>query len=687
MGTIKHEVVAQHLNRFPKERDLLVPFLACFDVTWGTRHIYQRTEFSAFFLSPEQTVTDQFGIDTEVLLIMSDFSELQPRTMQAIDSFMRSMPALGRIDPTTTFLVSPDPKLRDWVASYVALNPQFRVTIALSHGELVSGRSDSYFIRSAMSEQLFSRDLFNDQLPLRSDTFFFGRTKIAAEFATAIKTSNNKGLFGLRKTGKTSLLFKVRRMAQADGAKVLYYDCKDPAIRTIGWVDFLEQIILDTYSAFGRKPKARGGHVSRRFKDAVGELCGENNLCIIFDEIEWVSPVAVIDAHWHKDFVPFWQTMWTTQSEHRQLSFIIAGVNPTVTEMAEVDGVQNPLFGIIAPKFLTGFDESEVRTMLSKFGKRMGLRFDNDAIVYMFKRYGGHPMLTRMAGSYVNSSLLAKKTPRPARMLTAHLVEGETEREGEIMYYCPHIVSELSKFYPDEYEMLEWLATGNEADFHEFAASRDQVRHLRDYGLINPSDEKAKIAIPVLARYILAERRKADKEADELYVVPGASRPRWLRNRLSRIGTDIRRLDKLGVGRGKVALYGSNGFPEAERLFGVAEVIDQSTLETFLNAFNRCLVEPVETMGKSLSLRDYFWNEVKAAYPDLWDALLRIKVYRNEAMHIDLTLRVMQQLAEMKAKDFIGRIPTSIPDYHFVVQQKVLDGLFVAIMVETDRLV
>ena len=406
MGTIKNDVVAHHLNRFPGERDLLVPFLTCFDVTWGTRYQNQKTQFSAFFLSPEQTVKDQFGIDTEILLILSDFSELQPRTMQAIDDFMRARPSLGRVDPTTIFLVSPDPKLRDWIANYAALNPQFRVTIALSHPELKAGKVDPYFIRAAMSEQLFARDLFNDQLPLRNDTFFFGRTRIAAEFATAIKTSNNKGLFGLRKTGKTSLLFKVRRMAQSDGAKVLYFDCKDPAIRTLGWVEFLEQIIVEMHAAFGRRVKSNEGHVSRRFKEAVGDLCREENLCLIFDEIEWISPVAVIDKHWHKDFVPFWQTMWTTQSELRQLSLIIAGVNPTVTELADVDGVQNPLFGIIAPKFLTGLDEADVRTMLNKFGKRMGLRFDDKAIVYMFKRYGGHPMLTRMAGSYVNASLL-----------------------------------------------------------------------------------------------------------------------------------------------------------------------------------------------------------------------------------------------------------------------------------------
>ncbi|GFE73509.1 AAA family ATPase [Novosphingobium sp. TCA1] len=686
MGTIKNDVVARHLNKHDRERDLLTPFLTCFDVTWGTRYQRQKIDFSAYFLAPEQTVKDQFGIDAEILLIMSDFSELQNRTMQAIDEFMKSLPARGRIDPTTVFLVSPDPKLREWVASYAALNPQFRVTIALSHDEIKAGRGNPYFLRAAMSEQLYARDLFNDQLPLKSDTFFFGRDKIAAEFVTAVKTSNNRGLFGLRKTGKTSLLFKVRRMAQQDGAKVLYYDCKDPAIRTLGWTDFLEQIISDIHKVYGRRPKQREGHVSRYFKEIVGDLCQDSNLCIIFDEIEWVSPVAIIDTHWHKDFVPFWQTMWTTQSEHRQLSFIVAGVNPEVTERAEVDGVQNPLFGIIAPVYLTGWDESDVRSMLHKFGKRMGLKFDSDAVVYMYKRYGGHPLLTRMAGSYVNAAISAKNAARPARIPTKDLQEGEGEREAEIMYYCHHIVSELSKFYPDEYEMLKWLATGNEADFHDFAANGNQIRHLRDYGLIKPSaNGRTEIEIPVLARYIMDEQRRSDK-AEDIYVVPADNRLLWLRNRLDRIGTDIRRLDKLGQSKGKRPLYGANGFPEAERLFAVACVTDQSTLENFLNTFNRCLVEPVESMGKALSIKDYFWVEVKASYPMLWESLLRIKVYRNEAMHIDLTPRVTAQLADMKTRDFMGRDLTSIQDHHFLMQQKVLDGLFLATMVETDRL-
>lgn len=596
MGKIQNEVAARHLVQYQAERDLLVPFLASFDVNWASRIRKKGTQFSAYFLDPEQTIKDQFGIENEVLLIFSDFDQVQPRTMQAIDDFMRQSPARGRIDPTTVFLVAPDPSLREWVDSYSALNPQFRVTIAITRSELEGSRADTWFIRRALSEQLYSRDLFNDQLPLRNDTFFFGRTSIAAELVTSLKLGQNRGIFGLRKTGKTSLLFKIKRMAQSDGIEALYFDCKDPSIRSLSWEEFLEDIIVEIEKASGRKaPKS--GHVSRRFRKIVADACGKKKLALLFDEIEWISPVAVLDKHWHKDFVPFWQTMWATQSECRDLALIIAGVNPTVTELAEVQEVQNPLFGIISPTFLTGFAESELRQMLGKFGKRMGLKFDHETSLYMFERYGGHPLLTRMAASFVNTKARDEGLVRPIKVTKAQLQLSEIERDAEVLYYCPHIVSELSKFYPDEYQMLEWLVTGNEADFYEFAEKGAAIRHLLSYGVIEKqSNGQYKIAIPVLGRYLLSEGAKNKEDWSPFYVVDDELRSAWLRNRIERIATDIRRLDRLGTQKGKPDLFGTNGFPEAEKFFQIELVHDRRSLENFLNQVNKCFVGGVSPL-------------------------------------------------------------------------------------------
>jgi hypothetical protein len=170
-------------------------------------------------------------------------------------------------------------------------------------------------------------------------------------------------------------------------------------------------------------------------------------------------------------------------------------------------------------------------------------------------------------------------------------------------------------------------------------------------------------------------------------VVPPPSRDNWLHNRLNRVGTDLRRLEKVGTRKGKLRLYGENGFPEAERFFRLTLVEDHEGFQSFVNVCNRCFVEPVEQTGKSLNKKNYFWEDLKADYPDLWHALLRVKLYRHEAMHMDLNDRVRDQLAEMKRQDFKGRTETSIPEKEFFLQQKILDGLFTSVMLEIDRLV
>lgn len=189
-----------------------------------------------------------------------------------------------------------------------------------------------------------------------------------------------------------------------------------------------------------------------------------------------------------------------------------------------------------------------------------------------------------------------------------YLMKTEQDREQELLYYCPHVVSELVEFYPDEYEMLEWLATGNEADFYEFADTGSAVKHLKHYGLIDPeAGEFPRIEIPILERYVLSERRKRDRSSRDIYVVPLASRDNWLRNRLNRVGADLRRLEKVGTKKGKLRLYGENGFPEAERFFGLPLVHNHESFQAFVNVCNRCFVEPIEQVA-NIYLSEQSWT-------------------------------------------------------------------------------
>jgi hypothetical protein len=690
MPVIRDEVLSgTHLRQYREERQLLVPFLSNFDVNSAYSRTAHNTRISAYILGPDIAVRQQFGLTEEILLVISDYPEVQPRTLQAVEQIMQEPPAAGRVDPTVFFLVTPDSNALIRMQNHGFLNSHARIPVVFDKQHILARASDTYLVRGAIADQLYSRDLFNDQLPLRNDLFFVGRDQIVAEFLSAIKQSQNRGLFGLRKTGKTSVLFKVRRLAQRDGLIALYYDCKDPAIRNLHWQGLLKRIIDDLAKFL---PKAGVGamatrHISDQFKHIVQHAMGRKCICIIFDEIEHVSPLAKADRHWHEEFVDFWQAMWTTQSEFRNISFLIAGVNPTIVEMDQVAEMQNPVFSIVPIEYMTGLTASDVGLLLNHIGQWMGLKFEQPAIEYIVRRYGGHPLLTRMACSHIHNLLTGRGARRPATITRNLLVVTEADREADITQYSRHVVSELSSFYPTEYQMLEMLAAGNIAEFIELSKGNDYTRHLQGYGLVDAAkSSKPVIKIPMISRYINQARATREKTIAGPQIINNHHRPLWLRDRVARIIADVRQMEKVARERGMPKLYGQNGFPEAERFGAITPCLSMAEFDHFINVCNRCFVEPVENMGMSAGKKDYFWKDVKASYPDFWHGLLRTKVYRNDQMHLFLKKQVEDQLRDMLDNDFLGLSPEQMDDPPFALQQMVIDGLFVGVQAELERI-
>jgi hypothetical protein len=627
-----------------------------------------------------------------MLAVAPDGIGLQPRHLDAIERCLGEVPAQGRVDQTLFFLVTSDPRAEKSLFEYTRQNAQARIPV-LFKKEILTSDSKAWSVRNTIADQLFSRDLFDYLLPLDDDLVFFGRDAVVYEFLDAIKKPENRGLFGLRKSGKTSVLKKVERLARKDGHIILYYDCKLPQFRSLRWTDFLARITDDARRKIGRPaPASRNQeHVSDRFASVLKALPRHKNLVLIFDEIEYVSPLAILDKHWRADFIPFWQTLWATQSEHRRLSFLVAGINPTVSETSTIDGVQNPMFGIVRPVYLRGFDETELKAMLDHFGSRMGLQFSPDATKYLLERYGGHPSLTRMACSLANTALKINGEAKPVRVSRELLSEGEALREQDMTFYgfCDHVVSELRDYHPDEYYLLEKLALGNVAEFTDFAVDPRFTQHLKQYGLlVQQPGSKPTIRIPVLAKHVAWWAARRDGTPMLRDVVAPDRRVRWLQEQTKKILEDIRYLQKAIEAKGsdQPQLYGTNGIPEAERFITLTPVDSADGFSHFINVTFRCFVESLQSSGKKRRVSDYLPRIVKGSYAELWHALERIRLYRHNAFHIELRQKTEQDLAVYLAEDLFGRRPSQVPELYFVLQQCVVDGLLVGVRCEIDRL-
>jgi hypothetical protein len=684
---IKEDVARGHLSRHPAEAEILNKFVPDFDITWGTDYRLFNAPLSVYFLKSKQHIQQTFGFEQEVVLAISEYSTLQARAIQAIDQICQELPARGRVDQTVAFVVSAAPDAENWLYNYTAQNPQSRVYVGVSKADLCNA-TDPWFVRNRLLKQLFSRDLFDYSLPLDSDLFFIGRASFIQDHVDAIRRSENRGIFGLRKTGKTSVLFKLERMCENAGIASQYYDCKLPSLYRLTADELLDRICGDIESRLNVKVKGWRDkkNATDRFFRLIEKLPKEKRFCLIFDEIEYISPNSKLAPHWGADFVPFWQALWSVQSQFRQFNFIIAGVNPSLSETDRVADVQNPIFGIVKGRYLTGFDKPELYTLLSVLGKRMGLSFDDECVNFLFQRYGGHPLLTRMVCSQINNEVRLKGLERPVKIQLADIELDLEDREEEISFYCDHIVSELKEFYPIEYEMLELLAIGNIADFNELARDSGMVRHLKAYGLVDLTDPfRPQLRIPVLRKFIASKWQQNNLESWDRYVVPVKRRATYVLGRLSSITRDVRLAEKRFMLSNLPSIYNGAGPSEAEKLHALAEANTEIELAAFLNQINRSLVEPIDREGSRLGIQKYFFNEFKGAYPRLWDALNRVRAYRNRFMHLELNDVARAEFERYLKEDLSGRSPDDTPDGFFRLQSAVLDGLIIGIQAELGR--
>jgi hypothetical protein len=674
---IKPEVWTVHLNEFPDEVRVLKPFLPHFEVTWGQRRRAHNADISVYFLKPSPQTKEAFGFEQELLLVYSPYNELQPRSIKAAEQALYEDRAKGRVERLAYFLVSEMPGTRKWVEDYVARNQEARLIAAFATDDLARYEKDYWYVWNQLADQFFGRDLFDFRLPLEHDTYFFGRESEVLAYRDAIKRGENRGLFGLRKTGKTSLLFKVERLLKAENAgEVVYLDCKGPDVRTLRWHELLAvlcQRIDPSIDAEALGTKS-GAAIAQSFVRVIEKATRSRRYVLVFDEIEFISPLAKLDEHWKQDFIAFWQTIWSCQSRHRGLSAIIAGVNPTVTEVSTYNGVQNPLFGIVSPQYLKGFSISETTRMVRSLGRRMGMKFKEDATEYLQSHYGGHPLLTRMACSLTNSLIQRQRLKRPVNINREMLTQVELVRDSDLAYYCEHVVSELREFYPDEYLMLELLAGKSISDYLTLAKDPSLVKHLREYGLLTETAGYPKISIPVIDRYVSGR-------AGGFSIVEEEARSAWVQQRVNSVLHDLRALERRIDALGLPSLFGPNSFSESEKFVTLGVVIDAASFDVFINTLNRCLVESIEKFGEYEQKEKYFWS-LRSSYPSLHFALDRIKTYRNSSMHLSLTPSVEEKLQNYLREDLQGRWPSEVPDGWFILQQRVLDELFASLQVE-----
>ncbi|WP_355587377.1 ATP-binding protein [Xanthomonas cannabis] len=308
------------INEFPHAEKMVLKKLSEFwYLTNSGRELEIGTsKYRFIIIKPTSKFQQSFGLEREICLVFSPYENFEPRTLDAFDKALETISS-ARIDSICRVLVSRDQKICASISALSAQEPGQPTIVPFTYQELM-GDKDGAQQFNRFRDFFFSRDIFSVQGPLRNDAFFFGRAKLVQGLIDRFKQGENSGLFGLRKSGKTSIIYSLLRWSHDRDEKVILIDCESPSIHGLRWYQLLERIVLSYHEHKASKIKLPEGDdyteltAADRFSSEIRRVHSSRKAAqtlIVFDEIEHLSPKTGSSSHWSNgdDFVYFWQSV------------------------------------------------------------------------------------------------------------------------------------------------------------------------------------------------------------------------------------------------------------------------------------------------------------------------------------------------------------------------------------------
>lgn len=489
------------------------------DIAFGTEH----ARCSIWLTNPKYDFRERFGIDRQLAVVYSKYGQIDNRAIGALRSFLKLPKYSDRADRVLALLIhganqrSAQNECRnidDWVLVPVTIDSL-----------LASGADAADIIQRAVSSRLRTADLFGMSTALETDYYFFGRDDLVHDIAGRNELGrNNHGVFGLRKTGKTSVLYAVQRRLSERPILTLYLDLATPGNHQRRWWSLLERIAKKL--AEQRRIKdvpGRGrygqGDAAASFQEDMETLLERDDveqIILLLDEVEGITPGLTTQwaEHWEEDFQPFWATIRGAHQDTKHgLTFVVAGVNPRCTTSQSFGKYANPIFQIANPHMLEPFSRNAIEDMAQSIGKLAGVSFTGGAYDLLIDTCGGHPFLTRLACSVVARAV-------PTAESAIHQVD-RNEFENRIdqidARFTDPIKDILMSFvwwFPEDYELLEAWASEDAELIQEYKHDHiEAIERLKRWGVIRDS----KLAIPRMATF-LREQGDAFKAELEPFV-------------------------------------------------------------------------------------------------------------------------------------------------------------------------
>lgn len=491
--SIKQNALERFFCQHQHQRELAELLEEAFDVSFGNQYGGQYV----WILDAKGNVAERFGLQKEVVALYSPHEQTDARALTNLENIAASPDFRHRIDKVVAVLIH-EGDARE-TADLVKQATEW-IIISIHADELKNKRRGDFFLRSKLAERIGEFDLFGMSSPIKDDKYFYGRDPLVQEILQRITVrKENSGIFGLRKTGKTSVLFALQRRLWDRGVVAEYIDCQSPGIYCGRWWQLLQEMSLRISQSLERRYSKKlvdsgvydsehAANSFNRFVKRVLGLEGVSQIALLLDEIEFITPGVsnTLGQHWDGDFLPFWQTIRSVSQEVQGgLVFVVAGVNPSSVEQPHFEQIQNPIFQLAVPYYLEPLDRHDIREMVRSIGKYSGYAFDESCYQYLKDTYGGHPYLVRLACSEVIKSKGVTSIDRKVQISSAEFEAVKVAIQARLSQPIKDILLSLVWWYPDEYDLLLLLASGDGDFVAEYTRNMpEKTIQFIKYGLV-----------------------------------------------------------------------------------------------------------------------------------------------------------------------------------------------------------
>ncbi|PWJ08794.1 hypothetical protein DKG34_04360 [Streptomyces sp. NWU49] len=531
----------QRIARFLNRSELRIKIAnvlrgAGFKIVWVTEEA-EGKRWSLFLKLP-QRLRDLFGTAREVLVWVVESSEFQARTVtQAEQIISKERP---RLCEDFAIIVTLDSNTMRHVSETAETLDTIFLGFDAKDFSSCSPYGPSNFIE-AMQRRLYVRDLYDLPSAVTRAEDFFGRRGMVSEIATSLRRGGRHvGLFGLRKIGKTSMLYKLRSTLQTNGDSYIGHvdieriDAIEPSAENLLWS--LGESIYDSHRHIRNITTLQLFGKYRLFssisdKNAVFELFDHDireiiertsrSIVMMLDEVELLSPSAP-GSEWGSSFVRIWRLLrGLDQQFPNRLSYFVTGTNPSAFEVNNIGGRENPVYNYFKVQYLRPLARDEVDTLLVTLGHKMGLSWETSALERLASATGGHPALVRSLGSIIHSTRpdgdvkFSVTQADVASAIDRFLVEKSS--------LLSQIVAILEEQYEDEYYLLELLAHGRVGEFREcVTAFPKDTAHLVGYGICVNPESCTSLEIEILQTFLQKQKEGRAAESTSKHLPPGS---------------------------------------------------------------------------------------------------------------------------------------------------------------------